>query len=96
MSQSPTESVNSTEVRRYLAGWEALHRLIREGKSISGRERHCCYLNIGNNHFADIWSVTGLDLVDDGRAVALTDWDHDGDLDMWIANRTSPAIRFLR
>jgi thiol-disulfide isomerase/thioredoxin len=98
VSQSPTEtdSANSSEVRRYLAGWEALHRLIREGKSISGRERHCCYLNIGNNHFADISSVTGLDLVDDGRAVALTDWDHDGDLDMWITNRTSPAIRFLR
>ena len=24
------------------------------------------------------------------------DWDHDGDLDIWLSNRTSPRLRFLR
>lgn len=96
MSQSPTDSSNAKQTSRYLAGWSALHRLIEEGSSISGRERHCGFLNTGDGPFADISAVSGLDLIDDGRAVALSDWDHDGDLDIWLTNRTSPAIRFLR
>ncbi len=34
--------------------------------------------------------------MDDGRAIALVDWDHDGDLDLWTTNRNAPRIRFLR
>lgn len=96
MSQSPTKPSETGQTRRYLAGWEALRRLIDKGKSISGRERHCCFLNTGDSRFADVSAVTGLDLIDDGRAAALVDWDHDGDQDLWLTNRTSPMIRFLR
>ncbi|MCH7726220.1 MAG: ASPIC/UnbV domain-containing protein, partial [Planctomycetes bacterium] len=96
MSQSPTDTADAEQMRRYLAGWTALRRLIDEGKSISGRERHCCFLNVGNSRFANVSAVTGLDFIDDGRAVGLVDWDHDGDVDIWITNRTSPAVRFLR
>jgi thiol-disulfide isomerase/thioredoxin len=35
-------------------------------------------------------------LDDDARAVSRVDWDHDGDLDFWIANRSGPQVRFLR
>ncbi len=54
------------------------------------------FLNTGDASFADVSAATGLDLMDDGRAVALVDWDHDGDLDIWIANRNAPRVRFMR
>ena len=73
-----------------------LKDLMRQGKSFSGRERNCSFLNLRNGRFADISAVSGLDFPDDGRAVARVDWDHDGDLDFWITNRSGPQIRFLR
>ena len=72
-----------------------LHALIRQGKSFSGRERNCCFLNLGER-FANISATSGIDFSDDGRAIASVDWDHDGDLDLWIANRSGPQIRYLR
>ena len=73
-----------------------LHAMVRQGRSFSGHERNCCFLNMGDRRFADISAVSGVDFPDDGRAVALCDWDCDGDLDMWIANRNGPQVRFLR
>ncbi len=51
---------------------------------------------MGDGTFADVSSATGLDLMDDGRAVALVDWDFDGAIDLWVANRTAPRVRLLR
>ena len=59
-----------------------LHRWVRQGRSFSGHERNCCFLNTGGQ-FADISGVSGIDFADDGRGIGLTDWDHDGDLDAW-------------
>lgn len=70
--------------------------MVRQGRSFSGKERNCSFLNTGRGRFATISAVSGFDYPDDGRAVALTDWDHDGDTDLWIANRTAPRLRFLR
>ena len=68
----------------------------RQGSSWSGRERNNLYLNSADGRFADFSAVSGADFPDDGRAVALTDWDGDGDLDLWLASRTGPRVRFLR
>lgn len=53
-------------------------------------------LNLGHGMFADVSAATGLDLIDDSRAIALSDWDHDGDVDLWLANRTGPRLRLIR
>ena len=73
-----------------------MQNMIFQGVSLSGHERNCCYLNTGNGQFANVSAVSGLDFMDDARAHALVDWDHDGDLDLWSANRTTPPVRFLR
>ena len=75
--------------------------MIRAGRSFSGRERHCFFLNTGaapgaEGRFANMSAVSGLDYPDDGRAVVLTDWDNDGDVDMWISNRNAPRLRLMR
>jgi tetratricopeptide (TPR) repeat protein len=78
--------------------WNELATLIRQGHSFSGRERNCASLNLGDvksPRFSDVSASWGLDLIDDARGVALVDWDDDGDLDLWFANRTGPRVRLM-
>jgi len=51
---------------------------------------------MGEGKFANISAVCGFDFADDGRAMSLVDWDHDGDQDLWVTGRTAPRTRFLR
>ncbi len=98
MSQSPASLEDSTPetLKSYATAVLDLYELILAGKSLSGRERHCAYLNTGDTRFANISAVSGLDFPDDGRGMAAADWDFDGDVDLWISNRTAPRLRFLR
>ncbi len=97
MSHSPDELSTSGQLLQYDRGWSALNKLIRSGRSFSGRERNCCFLNLGDGKsFANISAASGLDMIHDGRAVAMSDWDADGDVDLWIASRTGPRVRYLR
>ena len=96
MSRSPVDGGSADPSQSYLDSWGELAGLIRQGRSFSGKERNCCFLNTRDGHFADVSSATGLDHIDDGRTVALSDWDRDGDLDLWLANRTGPRLRFMR
>ena len=70
--------------------------MIQLGRSFSGYERNCCFLNTRNNRFADVSALAGFEQLDDGRTLAVSDWDQDGDLDIWLANRTGPRLRFLQ
>ena len=85
-----------------------LSLMMHQGRSWSGRERNCCYLNTGSAaeptdgsrtgvaRFANVSAISGLDFSDDGRAVAPVDWDQDGDMDLWISNRNAPRLRLMR
>ncbi len=97
MSQSPeTAAPAPADLSAYRRGWSALSQLIGEGHSFSGYERNCAFLNTRGARFADVSACSGLDLIDDGRAVAVCDWDFDGRLDFWLTNRTAPRVRLLR
>ncbi|MCA9215813.1 MAG: ASPIC/UnbV domain-containing protein [Planctomycetales bacterium] len=83
-------------MRDYLQQWNLLAAHIRDGKSFSGHERNCAFLNLGpQTQWANVSGVSGFDLDDDGRAIGVTDWDQDGDLDLWVTNRTGPRLRYL-
>ncbi len=94
MSLSPTEKSRG-DVEGYERGWVVLHRMLRAGGSLSGREAHCAFLNTGAMRFADVSAVSGLDFKDDGRAAARVDWDLDGDLDLILSSRSGPRVRVL-
>ena len=100
MAPSPTKTTDTKGVRDYGAAWSAIMKLARAGTSWSGRERNCAFLNCGDigsgPRFANISSASGFDFLDDGRALALVDWDGDGDLDLWARNRNAPRLRLLR
>ena len=83
------------QYKRYAAGWQSVIRQVQRGRSWSARERNCAFLNPGGPRFADWSSVSGLDFPDDGRGLAMSDWDHDGDLDIWFSNRSGPRLRLM-
>ena len=73
----------------------ALSAMIDSGRSFSGQEHNCVFLNTRDGRFANLSAGSGLDFPDDGRALAVCDWDQDGDLDLWISNRNAPRLRLL-
>lgn len=81
---------------QYRSAWQATTKLLREGHSFSGHEKNCAFLNSRDNRFANASSITGLDFDDDARSIGVTDWDQDGDLDIWFHNRTGPRLRLMQ
>ena len=99
MSSSPN-TLDDADFGR-VEGKTELDRMMHGGRAFSGHERNCCFLNTlgfgaDGDRFATISAVSGLDLDDDGRALASVDWDQDGQLDLWVTNRNAPRIRFFR
>ena len=95
MSQSPIKETK-TPGKEYLNAWQDLATRIRNGNSFSGREPNSCFLNTREGRFADVSMISGFGLTDDARSLASVDWDDDGDLDLWVTNRTAPRVRLLR
>ena len=84
-----------SDPKRYGSAWSAIIQLVRDGHSWSGHERNRLLLNRGGAEFADVSSISGLDHGGDGRAMAMVDWDKDGDLDVWYRDRTAPRLRLM-
>ncbi len=93
VAQSPLTANLS---RNYEQGWNAINELIRSDSTWSGYERNTFYANNRNGTFSDVSGVVGLDFADDSRAFALSDFDHDGRLEIFLKNRTAPELRILR
>ncbi len=100
MSQSPASTGELKDARQpdstYRRNLGHLNELIKRGASFSGHERNCAFLNLRGASFATISAVSGIDFPDDGRGLATVDWDADGDIDVWLTNRTAPRLRFLQ
>ena len=87
-----TERTNSSAIR---ARSHKVGDLIRGGFSLSGNQRNRCYLNIGSVGFANFSAGSGIDLLNDARSLATSDWDNDGDTDVIMISRTGPRVRIL-
>jgi len=93
VAKSPVEAKASPD---YEQGWNAINELIRADYTWSGFERNVLYVNNGDGTFADVSGAVGLDFLEDGRAFALADFDHDGRQEVFLKNRNAPQLRLLK
>jgi tetratricopeptide (TPR) repeat protein/peroxiredoxin len=80
----------------YEQGWNALNELIRSDRTWSGFERNVFYANNQDGTFSDISGAAGMDFLEDARAFALADFDHDGRIEVFLKNRNGPQLRVLK
>ena len=92
VARSPEDATPSLA---YEHGWNALNELIRSDNSWSGSERNVMFANNRDGTFSEVSGALGLDFLEDGRAFALADLDHDGRLEVIIKNRNAPQLRVL-
>jgi tetratricopeptide (TPR) repeat protein/peroxiredoxin len=93
VANSPVEAKPSQD---YEQGWSALNELIRSDGTWSGYERNVFYANNRDGTFSDVSGAVGLDFVEDGRAFALADFDHDGRQEVFLKNRNGPQLKLLQ
>lgn len=86
-SQSPASA--------YENGWNAINQFIREDYSWNGREPNVLFARRAGRYY-DFSGVSGIDFADDSRAFAVTDFDGDGNLDLFLKSRLGPQVRALR
>jgi Flp pilus assembly protein TadD/peroxiredoxin len=94
VAQSPLERQPGTS---YDDGWRATNRLLVSDGAQAQHERNVLLRNNGRGGFDDVSGSTGLDIDQDGRAFAVSDYDSDGDPDVvLVAPRSSPQLRLFR
>lgn len=93
IAQSPAGGGRS---QKYELGWDAINELIRSDGTWAGYQRNVFYVNNRDGTFTEAAGAVGLDFIDDSRAFALADFDHDGRLEVFLKNRTGPQVRVLR
>jgi len=93
VAKSPGEAKASPD---YEQGWNTINELIRSDYTWSGFERNVFYANNRDGTFSDVSGAIGLDFVEDGRAFALADFDHDGRQEILLKNRNAPQLRLLK
>ena len=92
VAHSPATQVPTTA---YENGWNAINQFIREDTSWNGREPNVLYGRRAGR-YQDFSGVSGIDFADDSRAFAVTDFDGDGNPDIFLKSRLGPQIRALR
>jgi thiol-disulfide isomerase/thioredoxin len=70
--------------------------MFQQGFSFSGYERDGLFLNQGGKKFLDISGASGIDSITDGRAAVFTDFDNDGDYDVFLTTLQGPAHLLFR
>jgi hypothetical protein len=93
VANSPDEAGATHE---YEQGWDAINELVRSDGTWSGYERNVFYANNRDGTFSDVSAAVGLDFIEDGRAFALADFDHDGRVEIFLKNRNAPQLRLLK
>lgn len=93
VARSPEQARASEE---YEQGWNAINELIRADHTWSGYERNVFYANNRDGTLSDVSGAVGLDFIEDGRAFALGDFDHDGRQEVLLKNRNGPQLRLLK
>ena len=93
VAKSPQGATASSD---YEQGWNAINELIRADSTWSGYERNVFYANNRDGTFADVSGAVGIDFLEDGRSFALSDFDHDGRLEIFLKNRNAPQLRVLK
>jgi len=93
VSKSPLQARTS---REYEQGWNAINELIRSDGTWNGFERNAFYANNRDGTFSDVSGTVSMDFLEDGRAFALGDVDHDGRLEVFLKNRNGPQLRVLK
>lgn len=63
--------------------------------SLNGRERNALYWNRGAEGFEEVGHFTHANRSEDGRSVAVADFDRDGRLDLAIQNLDKPAVLLM-
>jgi thiol-disulfide isomerase/thioredoxin len=69
---------------------------IGNGASHSGFERNYVFLSRRGTQFADVSGISGLDSLQDSRALGLWDYDRDGWTDVAIVNANAPWVQVFR
>ena len=93
VANSPDDAKPSQD---YEQGWTAVNELIRSDYTWSGFERNVFYANNRDRTFSDVSGAVDLDFIQDGRAFALADFDHDGRQEVFLKNRNGPQLRLLK
>jgi tetratricopeptide (TPR) repeat protein len=93
VANSPDGARSSYE---YEQGWNAINELIRADYTWSGYERNVFYASNRDGTYSDVSGVVDLDFLEDGRAFALADFDHDGRQEVFLKNRSGPQLRVLK
>jgi len=63
--------------------------------SLNGYERKALFRGRGNGRFEDVAHLVNADRIEDGRAVAVADFDRDGRLDILLQSLDRPAVLLM-
>jgi Tfp pilus assembly protein PilF len=93
VARSPLTHAKGTS---YDDAWWAMNQLLIH-QSIAAEQRNVLLRNDGRGGFDEVSGTAGLDLNQDGRAFAVSDFDGDGDPDLAVmAARQAPHLRLFR